>query len=464
MLHVRLVIAAFFVLTTTHALATSAAETDAVIGVESAAPPNIVFIMADDLGYGNLGCFGQKEMLTPNIDGLAASGMRFTQCYSGSTVCAPSRCSLLTGKHNGHARVRGNAGWAGKDRVKTPELPLEDDDVTIAEVLKKSGYATGATGKWGVGQPGTSGMPTRQGFDEFLGFLNQRHAHGYYPEYIWRNETMISLDQNLGRQQNDWIHDRMTEFALDFIRENQQQPFFLYVPYTIPHGRYEVPTDNPYSDRDWPQPLRSYAAMITRMDTDVGKMLQLIEDLKIIDNTLVFFTSDNGAEIYYFREHDLVDVFDETLNSRGGLTGWKRDLTDGGIRVPMIASWPGHIPAGQTSEFVCALYDILPTLADVAGTTPPPGIDGQSILPTLLGGTQAAHEFLYWEFFERGFQQAVRHGPYKAIRLKQGKPLQLFNIMDDPGEQIDIAGRHPDVIAKVEDYLKTARTDSPFWP
>lgn len=432
---------------------------------EAADRPNIIFIMADDLGYGDLGCYGQQQIKTPHIDRLAADGMRFTHCYSGSTVCAPSRCSLLTGKHMGHARIRGNAGWVGPERTRTPELPLLNSDVTIAEVLKAAGYATGVTGKWGVGQPGTSGVPTKQGFEQFLGFLNQYHAHGYYPEYIWQNDRMISLDGNLGgSRRGDWVHDRMTNFALDFIREHHQQPFFLYVAYTIPHGRYEVPNDIPYSKREWPESIRNYAAMVTRMDTDVGRMTDLLNELKIADNTIVFFTSDNGAEIYYYRRLKLIEEYDSTLKSRGGLTGWKRDLTDGGIRVPMIVRWSNKIPAGKTTDFTCALYDILPTLAQVAGVTPPADIDGQSILPTLMGREQKEHEFLYWEFFERGFQQAVRHGPYKAIRLKQGQPLRLFNVTKDPAEKTNIAAQHPDVVEKIERYLTTARSHSDHWP
>ena len=426
--------------------------------------PNVIFVMADDLGYGDLGCFGQSEMRTPNIDRLAEEGMRFTHCYSGSTVCAPSRCALMTGMHMGHARIRGNAGWVGPDRKRTSELPLHDSDVTIAEVLKAAGYATGATGKWGIGQPGTTGAPRRQGFDRFLGFLNQHHAHGYYPEYIWENEKMVSIDGNLGGRQNDWVHDRMTNFALDFIREHKTHPFFLYVAYTIPHGRYEVPSDEPYSERDWPQSIRNYAAMVSRMDRDVGKMVDLVGELGLTDNTLILFTSDNGAEIYYYRKEDLIDEYDQTLKSRGGLNGWKRDLTDGGIRVPLIARWPGHVPSGRTTDFVCALYDMLPTFADLADITVPIKVDGQSILPTLLGQRQAEHEFLYWEFFERKFQQAVRHGPYKGIRRKQGDPIELYNVLDDPDESDNIAIDNPDVVERIEAYLMNARTESAHWP
>ncbi len=440
-------------LTTVGAAASFAAE----------AKPNIIFIMVDDLGYGDLGCYGQKEIKTPNIDQLAAQGTRFTQCYAGSTVCAPTRCVLMTGKHTGHCRVRGNSGWGGPER-KQVLVPLRDEDITVAEVLKRAGYATGVTGKWGLGEAGTTGVPNRQGFDQWLGFLNQRHAHGYYPEYVWRNEDMLSLDGNLGGQKQDWIHDRFTQFSLDFIRDHREQPFFLYVAYTIPHGRYEIESDKPYSAKEWPQDVKNYAAMITRMDRDIGSIMALLKQLKIDDKTIVFFTSDNGAEVYYFRRARLEREYEEVLRSPGPLRGWKRDLTDGGIRVPMIVRWPGHISAGKTSDFVWAFWDFLPTAAALADVKAPAGIDGISILPTLLGEEQRDHEFLYWEFFERGFQQAVRYGNFKAIRLKQGQPLLLFRVTDDPKELNDIADQHPGVIQRIEKYLKSVRSPSPFWP
>ena len=425
--------------------------------------PNIIFIMADDLGYGDLGCYGQQQVQTPHIDALTAEGMRFTQCYAGSTVCAPTRCVLLTGKNTGHCRVRGNVGFVGPQRVKTP-ISLLTEDVTVAEVLQQAGYATCAVGKWGVGSRNSTGIPNRQGFDQWLGFLDQRHAHGYYPEFIWQNQEMVPLEGNLGGHQQEWIHEKFTDFSLDFIRTNRERPFFLYMAYTIPHGRYEIPDDAPYSDKPWPQDVRNYAAMVTRMDSDVGRVEALLQELELDDDTLVFFTSDNGAEIHYFREAGLVEEYERALQSPGPLRGWKRDLTDGGIRVPMIARWPGHIPAGVTSDFVWAFWDFLATAADVAGTQPPADTDGVSVLPTLLGKQQPPHEFLYWEFFERGFQQAVRTGDFKALRLKQGAPLELYRVTDDLKEQHNIAAQHPEVVARIEKYLKSARTPSSYWP
>ncbi len=426
--------------------------------------PNIIWIMADDLGYGDLGCYGQKEIRTPCIDRLAGEGMRFTQCYAGSTVCAPTRCVLMTGKHTGHCRVRGNSARLPESR-KSILVPLEPDDVTVAKLLKGAGYATGICGKWGLGERGTTGIPNIQGFDQWLGFLNQRHAHGYYPEFIWENQDVRILDGNRGGHQGEWVHDQLTEFALRFIEESSAGgPFFLYVAYTIPHGRYEIPSDEPYSDRPWPQSVKNYAAMVTRMDRDVGRIVTQLESLGIERDTVVFFTSDNGAEIYYFRRSNEVDQYAAILNSSGCLRGYKRDLTDGGIRVPMIVRWPGRVTAGSVNDHVWAFWDFLPTAAELAGVDPPEDVDGISVVPTLLGKQQKTHEFLYGEFFERGFQQAVRYDKWKAIRLKQGQPLVLYDVTKDLGEEHDVAAGHPDVIARIENYLKTARTESKYWP
>lgn len=428
-----------------------------------AAKPNIIWIMADDLGYGDLGCYGQKEILTPCIDQLARDGMRFTQCYAGSTVCAPTRCVLMTGKHTGHCTVRGNSARVAGEQNHVL-VPLRPEDITVAEVLKQAGYTGGVCGKWGLGERDTEGIPSLQGFDRWLGFLNQRHAHTYYPEFIWENQDVHILDGNRGGHQREWVHDRLTEFALDFIGENRSTPFFLYVAYTIPHGRYEIGSDRPYSDRPWPQSVKNYAAMVTRMDRDVGRIVDRLISLGLDRKTIVFFTSDNGAEIHYFRRSGEVPQYEEILKSSGELTGYKRDLTEGGIRVPMIARWPGHIAPGTESDHVWAFWDFLPTAADLAGVPAPDDTDGISVVPELLGKSQPKHEFLYWEFFERGFQQAVRYGDWKAIRLKQGQPLKLYNLADDIREQHDLAAERPEIIDRIEAYLRTARTESKYWP
>lgn len=416
--------------------------------VSAAEKPNIIFIMADDLGYGDLGCYGQKVIQTPNIDGLAKEGMRFTDCYAGAPVCAPSRSVLMTGQHTGHTIVRGNFGKGGR-------VPLREQDVTVAEVLKKVGYTTGMTGKWGLGEPGTSGEPNTQGFDEWFGYLNQRNAHSYYPSYLWLNGKRFPLEGNNGKKKTQYTHDMFTDFALKFIREHQKEPFFLYLPYCIPHSKYEIPSTDPYANKSWNKTEKVHAAMVTRMDRDVGRLASLLKELAIDERTIVFFCSDNGA----------AKRWDRRFDSSGQLRGAKRDMYEGGIRTPMIVRWPGRIKSGSESELAWYFPDVLPTLAEIAGTTAPDGIDGVSILPTLLGKKQDLDDrFLYWEFFERGFQQAVRWKNWKAVKLGPGKPLQLYDLSKDVGEKQDIAKKNPEVIAVIEEFLKTARTESEDWP
>lgn len=409
---------------------------------------NIIFIMADDLGYGDLGCYGQKLIKTPHIDKLAKEGVRFTQCYAGSTVCAPSRSVLMTGKHTGHTTVRGNNGRHGR-------VPLNADDVTVAEVLKQAGYTTGMTGKWGLGEPDTSGLPSRQGFDQWFGYLNQARAHTYYPSYVWENEKKVKLDGNKESPKTDYTHDMCTDFALKFIRDNQKKPFFLYVPYCIPHSKLEIPSIEPYANEQWSTNEKKYAAMVTRMDRDVGRMMALLKELKIDDDTIIFFCSDNGA----------ASRWEKRFNSSGSLRGKKRDLYDGGLRTPMVVRWPGRIKPNTESDLVWYFPDVLPTCADIAGTEAPEGLDGSSILPTLLGKSQdMGDRFLYWEFFEKGYQQAVRWRDWKAIRLAPNQKLELYDLSKDIGEKSNVATEHPEVIASIETYLKTARSKSEEWP
>jgi len=426
----------------------------------SAKKPNIIFIMADDLGYGDLGCYGQKYIQTPNIDKLAAEGMRFTDCYAGSTVCAPSRSVLMTGQHTGHTRIRNNMGKVGGVLVTdngSPQrrIPLEAEDVTVAEVLRHAGYATGITGKWGLAEPNTDGVPTRQGFDEWFGYLNQRRAHTYYPPYLWRNEDKMILKANAEGRRGQYSHDMFTEFALDFVRRHKDGPFFLYLPYTIPHAKYEIPSTEPYTDKSWPNNAKVHAAMITRMDADIGRLMALLKELVIDEKTLVFFCSDNGA----------AKRWDGIFDSSGPLRGQKTELYEGGIRTPMIVRRPGKVPAGKTSNAPWYFADIMPTLAEITGAIRPSDIDGINILPTLMGRKQRTDDrFLYWEFPAGKFQQAVRWRNYKAIRHAPDKPLELYDLSCDISEKNDIAEENPDVIARFQAYLKTARTDSPNWP
>ncbi len=414
--------------------------------------PNIIFIMADDLGQYDLGCYGQRHILTPHLDRMAAEGCRFTQCYAGSAVCAPCRSVLMTGLHSGHTRVRGNSSRVGGVPPQG-RVPLLDSDVTVAEVLKQAGYATGMTGKWGLGEPGTSGAPNNQGFDQWFGFLNQRHAHTYYPEYLWRNERFEVVWGNMGGYEGQWVHDLFTEFALDFVRQHQDQPFFLYLPYTVPHGRYEVPDEKPYADKPWPQSARGYAAMVTRMDRDIGRLFELLVTLGIDEQTIVFFCSDNGAT-----------YTDPPISSAGPLRGKKGDLYEGGIRTPMIVRWPGRIQPGRVSDHVWALWDVLPTAAELAGVDPPANVDGISILPTLLGEAQQSHEFLYWEFPTGKYWQAVRYGDWKGVRTRWQGPLELYNLAEDLGEQRNVARENPRIVARIEAMMRQAHVESVEWP
>jgi arylsulfatase A-like enzyme len=428
--------------------------------------PNIILIQADDLGYGDLSVYGQQKFKTPNIDRLAAEGMRFTQYYAGSTVCAPSRSALMTGQHTGHTRIRGNARY-----------PLLPEDVTVAEVLKSAQYKTALIGKWGLGEAGTSGVPNRQGFDYFYGYLNQRHAHNYYPTFLWRNEEKAPLrnvvpdedSEGAGNSTNrvDYTHDLVAEEALKFIEQGRGGSFFLYLAFTIPHANneaknmgMEVPDLGEFANKDWPAQEKGKAAMITRMDRDVGRLMALLKKLNLDENTIVFFTSDNGP-------HREGGVDPDFFDSNGPLRGIKRAMYEGGIRVPMIARWPKRIKAGAVSDQVWAHWDFLPTAAAIAGAKPPANpanIDGISMLNALLGRKQRGHEFLYWEFHEGGFFQAVRTGDWKAVRNIPGSPLELYNLKTDTGEQNDVASRNPDVVKRVEAYLKTARTESELWP
>jgi arylsulfatase A-like enzyme len=418
--------------------------------------PNIIWIMADDLGVYDLGCYGQEHIRTPHIDRLAAEGMRFTQCYAGSTVCAPARSVLMTGQHTGHTRVRGNFAVHGGVGPQN-RLPLREEDVTVAEVLRGAGYATGIVGKWGLGEPKTPGIPTRQGFDFWFGYLNQRRAHDYYPSYLWRNTEKVPLNQ--GGKKSDYAHDLMTTEALDFVRRVKDKPFFLYLAYTIPHAKFQVPSLDPYAEEPWPEQARAYAAMVTRMDRDIGRLMRLLKERGLDEHTVVFFCSDNGG----YPDGKARRMF----KPQGPLRGHKRHLYEGGIRVPMIARWPGKIAPGAESDHVWAFWDFLPTAAQIAGVKPPESTDGISVLPTLLGTPkeQKAHEHLYWEFLRGGtFSQAVRLGNWKGVRHGTKKPLELYDLAADIGEKKNLAADHPDVVKRIEAIMAQEHTETPHWP
>ena len=438
---------------------------------QAAAPrgPNIVLIQADDLGYGDLSAYGQAHFKTPALERLAAGGIRFTNYYAGSTVCAPSRAALMTGLHTGHTWIRGNG-----------EIPLRDDDRTIAMALRDAGYRTAVIGKWGLGRPGTPGQPDKKGFDYSFGFLDHRHAHRQFTDHLYRNAEPVAVDV-----EKDYVNDLFTREATAFIEHADPRPFFLYLNYTVPHAELRVPEDSlqplrgrfpetPYVNaaadarptgpddrslgyRSQPAPKAAFAAMIVRMDRDIGRLNDLVRSRGLDRTTLFMFVSDNGPH----QEGGATPVF---FKSSGGLRGIKRDLYEGGIRVPMIASWPGTIPPGRVSAQPWAHWDMFPTLAELASVPVPGGLDGLSMVRALRGQPQPAHEFLYWEFHERGFQQAVRMGRWKAVRPSKDATLEIYDLQTDPAERVNVASGHPEVVAQIEAYLRTARTDSAQWP
>ncbi|MCB0639505.1 MAG: sulfatase-like hydrolase/transferase, partial [Lewinella sp.] len=422
--------------------------------------PNIVFIMADDLGYGDLGCYGQTMIQTPHIDELAGEGTRFTQCYAGSTVCAPSRSVLMTGQHTGHTTVRGNNGIGGVVGLggAPGRIPLQNRDTTVAEMLRTAGYTTAMIGKWGLGEPETPGMPDAQGFDYFFGFLNQRLAHTYFPDFVWRNTERVALPDNADHRQADYIQDHFVEETRRFLEGQGEQPFFLYLPYTLPHDDYEIPSVGRFADSThWAEEERIYAAMVERMDRDVGLLLDQLQEQGLADHTLIFFCSDNGA----------AQRWDGRFDSSGPLRGRKRDMYEGGLRVPMIVRYPGQVAAGEVSDYPWTFADVLPTLCALAGVEPPTNIDGQNLCPLLAGNVAAAppaDRTLYWEFHERGYQQAIRQGRYKAVRRAPNLAWELYDLDQDPGEANDLAGQFPEITARLAALAAAEHQPSHFFP
>jgi arylsulfatase A len=434
--------------------------------IADSAKPNIIYIMADDLGYGDLSCFGQTKFTTPNIDRLASEGITFSDYYAGSTVCAPTRCVLMTGLHTGRAYVRGN-------REVKPEgqAPMPADIVTLPRLLKKAGYTTGMFGKWGLGAPGSESDPIAH-FDTFYGYNCQRQAHSFYPTHLWDNDKKVALDGKT------YTADLISDQLLKFVRDNKDKPFFAYVPFTIPHAAMHVPEDDhkPWREK-WPQfdnkigrysgpqvtnPIAAFAGMMTRMDRHVGQLLDLLKELGIDNNTIVSFTSDNGP--HKEGGHD-PSFFD----SNGPLKGHKRDLYEGGIRVPFVARWPGKIKPGSKSDLPVAMWDVLPTCLDIAGLESPADIDGISYLPALLGQNknQKKHKYLYWAFYERGGKQAVRWGKWKGVRNNVGKDpnstLELYDLSKDIGEENNIASQFPEVVSELDGFMQEAYQPSPLW-
>jgi arylsulfatase A-like enzyme len=441
------------------------------------APPNIILILADDLGYGELGCYGQKLIATPVLDRMAAEGMRFTQFYAGSPVCAPSRSVLMTGQHTGHTRVRGNAG---SDRLFAQTL--QNGDITVARVLQEAGYRTGLVGKWGLGLIDQEGEPRKQGFDTYFGFLNQTHAHNHFPNFLWRDGEKISLPNDLvpggsaegagyARERVAFAGDLFAKDSLAFVAENRSRPFFLYLSVTVPHANnersralgdgHEVPDYGPYADHPWPDTYKGHAAMITRLDTQIGELLAELKRLGIDERTMVLFSSDNGPH-----QESGPDYDPKFFEASGPFSGLKRSLTEGGIRVPLIARWPGRIAANTVSEHVGYFGDFMATFAELAGTKPPAGCDSVSFAITLLGrGKQMQHPHLYWEFYEGGVTRAVLlEGRWKGIRFPDtSAPFQLFDLENDIGETRNIAAENPERVARIAEIMRSEHVDNEHW-
>ncbi|WP_439481048.1 arylsulfatase [Cyclobacterium plantarum] len=455
--------------------------------------PNIIYILADDLGYGDLSFLGQKKFQTPHIDQLAARGMVFTQHYAGSTVCAPSRSALMTGFHTGHTQVRGNRGLNGG------QFPLATGTQTLPKVLKKAGYVTGAFGKWGLGYPGSSGDPLKQGFDVFFGYNSQTIAHNYYPRELYDNENILTLEGNQGTDEGQYAPLLIQQRRIEFIKNNRDTTFFLYMPSIIPHAELKAPQEymerflkrttpeppyqfesllgpeRPYQGLDDPEhprykmggygsqtyPHAAFAAMVTLLDNQVGEIVASLESLGILENTLIVFTSDNGPHLEGGADPDFFD-------SNGPFQGYKRDLHEGGIHVPMIASWPAKVKAGSQTDHISAFWDILPTFADLIGVELEKSVDGISFLPTLLGeGQQEAHDHLYWEFHEQGGKQAIRKGKWKGIKLnvfEGNEDILLFDLENDPGEKNDLSEAHPELVTEIKALMEESRVEDPEWP
>jgi len=426
-----------------------------------AVQPNIIYILADDLGYGDLGSYGQKLIRTPRLDAMAKQGMRFTDHYAGAPSCHPSRCALFTGKHTGHGFIRSNS-----------KIPLRPDDFTVSQMLKQAGYATGGIGKWALGDGDTTGAPWKKGMDEFFGYLDQTHAHGYYPDFLWRNGQRVEIAENNDGKRGAYSHDGFVDFALDFIRRHKGEPFFFYGAFTIPHAEVTVPEDSlaEYRGR-WPEPKKfegskTYcpqdqpravrAAMITRLDRDVGRILDLLDELKLSENTLVIFTSDNGPVTAGGQDPEFFD-------SNGPLRDLKFTLREGGIRVPCLARWPGKIAPGSTTGFISDFADMFPTFAEVAGAKPPAGLDGVSIVPTLLAqqAKQQTRDHHYWEAAPA---QALRQGDWKVYRGAPDRPVELYNLATDIGETRNVATDHPEVAARLEKLMSQVRVESAEFP
>jgi arylsulfatase A len=419
--------------------------------------PNIIFILSDDIAQGDLGCYGQKLIQTPRLDRMAAEGTRYMQAYTGTTVCAPTRSCLMTGLHMGHCPVRAN-----REIQPEGQMPLPEGTYTVAKLLKANGYATACVGKWGMGMFHTSGSPMRMGFDHFYGYNCQRHAHSYFPAFLYNDAERFPLKGNEGGKREDYAQDFIADETLRWVRENHKKPFFLFYAVTIPHGRFEIDDQGIYQDKDWPEVAKNYAAMVTRLDSDVGRLLDLLKELNVDENTVVFFSGDNGAS--FSPASPQGKLFDQSMGGR--LRGYKRSMYEGGLRQAAMVRWPGAVPAGRVTEEPWAFWDFLPTVAELIDAEIPQGVtvDGCSLVEFLKGGAAPKRDYFYWELHEGRPIQGIRFGDWKAVRNGPGVALELYDLAKDVGETTNIAAQHPDLVAKAEKLMKEARVDDPKWP
>lgn len=422
--------------------------------------PNIIFILSDDLAQGDLGCYGQKIIQTPRLDQMAREGTRFLQAYCGTTVCAPSRASLMTGLHSGHSPVRGN--WEIADGEG--QYPLPDQTVTIAEILKSQGYATAAIGKWGMGMFGTTGDPLKQGLDHFFGYNCQRHAHSYFPTYLYRDNQRVELKENANNGRKIYAQNLIQSDVLQWVRSKKDQPFFLYYAITLPHGNHEIDDLGLYKDKPWTQEQKAYAAQVTRIDGDVGALLDLLKELKIDDNTIVMITGDNGSS--FSPSSAIGKLFDQASN---GMRGFKRGLYEGALRQAAIARWPGQIPAGKVSDAPWAFWDFLPTAAELAGAKIPAECktDGLSLVSYLKGGKAPTRDSFYWELHEGKPIQALRFGKelqWKAVKNGFTAKVELYDLLKDPGEKNNLAASNPELVQQAIALMKSSHAENPDWP
>jgi arylsulfatase A-like enzyme len=424
--------------------------------------PNFIFILSDDLAQGDCGSYGQKLIETPNLDRMAREGTRYQQAYCGTTVCAPSRTSLMTGLHMGHSPIRAN-----REAKPEGQKPLPEGTFTVAKLLKNAGYATAVTGKWGMGFFDTSGSPFKVGFDRFYGYNCQRHAHSYFPTYLYDNDKRIELPGNDGNKRIDgkgkvYAQQLIADETLGWVRKQKDKPFFLFYAITLPHGTFQIDDQGIYKDKPWTEQQKNYAAMVTRLDSDVGRLLDLLVELGIDKNTLVMFAGDNGSS--FPPNSEIGKLFDQTMG--GKLRGFKRSMYEGALRQAAFAWWPGTVPAGRVSDEPWAFWDYLPTVADLTGATVPEKVktDGLSLAAYLKGGPAPKRDHFYWELHEGTPIQALRWDDWKAVRNGPSKPIELYDLKNDVGETKDLAAEKPELVAKAEALMKSARTDDPDWP